>query len=261
MTKLEDGKAHAESYLAELRDTAEIRSLFSEILVGRNGQLKGAFTDEPFMKDRLDVAVNLKTTDPGALYRGLLVQAVTAFEHSVRLLITAAVEIKASKTKKYSALPEKLRNQHAYHAGQVLTHMKEGHLYGQSFPFDLLLKNLGDCFSDKDSYSLMPEVFTLLMGNATSTRLENLFEKLDLPPPFDPGVGDTSAIKRDRKEARKAEAAKLAKSQLDQLIKRRNTIVHGDLTVTVEPSDFTEAIDFFEAMIEALYEVVSKHLK
>lgn len=261
MTKLEDGKSYAEGYLAELRETAEIRNLFTDILVNRNGQLKGLFSQEPMMKRRLDEAARLKATEPGALYRGLFVQGVTTFENSVRQLVTAAVEITASKSAKYSYLPEKLRNHHAYHAGQVLSHMKEGHLFGQPFRFDLLVKNLGDCFTDQESYSMMPEVFTLLMGNATPGRLESLFEKLDLPEPFGPGVGETSSIQKNRNATRKTEAAKLARDELDRLIKMRNTIVHGDLTLTVQLSDFHEAIDFFEAMIDGLYEVVSNHLE
>jgi len=56
-------------------------------------------------------------------------------------------------------------------------------------------------------------------------------------------------------EQRQASAAKLAKEKLHEIIGVRNTLVHGDLSITVEQSDLDEAINFLEAMVGALDEL------
>ncbi len=164
MTSLDTPKTLASTYLSELRDTAEIRGIFSDILIGRNGELRGFLSYDRNVVDRLNDAARLKTTGPAALYRGLIVQSVSVFENFVKELASATIALNVNRAGRYSSLSDKFRNQHAYHAGQVLTHVNKGVLPGQKFGFSILMKNLGDCFSDQDSFDVMPEVFTLLMA-------------------------------------------------------------------------------------------------
>jgi hypothetical protein len=255
MAQLDSAKDRAFSYVAELRETAAVRQFFSEIIIGRNGELMGAFGYDAAVKARLTEAAKLKATPPSALYRGLFVQANTIFEAYVRDLSSIVAESKASKVSKYSELPDNFRLQHIHLSGQILQHMKTGTLAGQKFNFGGLTNALGQCFSDSDTFSIMPEVFTSMMGNATPDRLESLFEKIGLPEPFNPGVGRSGAIKKVFGEPRQASAAKLAREKLHEIIGVRNTLVHGDLSATVEQSDLDRAIDFLEAMIEALDEL------
>ncbi|MEC5293196.1 MAE_28990/MAE_18760 family HEPN-like nuclease [Aurantimonas sp. C2-6-R+9] len=255
MTQLDSAKDRAFSYLAELRQTAAVRQFFSEIIIGRNGDLMGAFGYDTAVKARLREAVKLKATPPAALYRGLFVQANSIFEAYVRDLSSIVAEHKVSRVTTYSELPEKFRLQHIHLSSQILQHVKTGAVAGQKFNFDRLTNALGQCFSNSHEFSIMPEVFTLMMGNATPDRLETLFEKLGLPEPFNPGVGRSAAIKKVIGEIRQASAAKLAKEKLHELVRLRNTLVHGDLSTAVEQSDLDEAVDFFEAMIESFDEL------
>jgi hypothetical protein len=255
MAQLDSAKDRAFSYVAELRETAAVRQFFSEIIIGRNGELMGAFGYDAAVKARLTEATKLKATPPSALYRGLFVQANTIFEAYVRDLSSIVAESKASKVSKYSELPDNFRLQHIHLSGQILQHMKTGTLAGQKFNFRRLTNALGQCFSDSDTFSIMPEVFTSMMGNATPDRLESLFEKIGLPEPFNPGVGRSGAIKKVFGESRQKSAAKLAREKLHEIIGIRNTLVHGDLSATVDQSDLDRAIDFLEAMIEALDEL------
>jgi hypothetical protein len=255
MTQLDNAKKRAFSYLAELRHTAAVRQFFSEIIIGRNGELMGAFGYDAAVKARLAQAAKLKATSPAALYRGLFIQANSIFEAYVRDLSSIVAENQASKVAKYSELPENFRLQHIHLSSQILQHMKTGTVAGQKFNFGLLTKALGQCFSNSDEFSIMPEVFTLMMGNPTPDRLETLFEKLGIPEPFNPGVGRSHAIKKVFGELRQASAAKLAKEKLSELVSLRNTLVHGDLSTAVEQSDLDEAVDFFEAMIESFDEL------
>ncbi|MFC2968057.1 HEPN domain-containing protein [Acidimangrovimonas pyrenivorans] len=255
MASLDTAKSRALDYAAELRATSEVRQYFTEIIIGRNGQLMGAFQHEPAAKARLVEAAKLKATPSSALYRGLFIQANSIFEAYVRDLSSIVVEHKASRAKKYSELPHSFRLQHIYFSGQILQHMKTGTLAGQKFNFDGLTDALGKCFSDAQPFSIMPEVFTLMMGNVTPDRLDSLFQKIGLPEPFNPGVGRNAAIKKVLNETRQPSAAKLASEKLLAIVGLRNTLVHGDLSATVEQSDFEEALGFLEAMVEALDEL------
>ena len=255
MAPLDRAKDRAFSYIAELRETAAVRQFFIEIIIGRNGQLIGALGYDQNVKALLLEAVRLKTTPPAALYRGLFIQANSIFEAYVRDLSSIVAEHTASKVTKYSELPEQFRNQHIHLSGQILQQMKTGTLAGQKFDFARLTSALGQCFSDTDPFSILPEVFTATMGNATADRLENLFEKIGLAEPFNPGVGQSGKIKKVLNETRQASAAKLAKEKLNEIVGVRNTLVHGDLSTAVEQSDLEEAFSFFEAMIEALDEL------
>lgn len=257
MAQLDRAKERAFLYIAELRETAAVRQFFIEIIIGRNGQLMGALNYDSEAKALLGEAARLKTTSPAALYRGLFIQANSIFEAYVRDLSSAIAEHTASKVTKYSDLPEKFRYQHIHFSGQVLQHMKTGTLAGQKFDFGRLTNALGQCFSDSVPFSIMPEVFTVNMGNATPDRLESLFEKIGLAEPFNPGVGQSAKIKKVFNEPRQASAAKLAKDKLHEIMGVRNTLVHGDLSTAVELSDLEEAINFLEAMIEALDELAS----
>ncbi len=255
MTQLDSAKDRAFTYLAELRQTAAVREFFSEIIIGRNGELMGAFNYDVVVKERLTQAVKLKTTSSAALYRGLFIQANSIFEAYVRDLSSIVAENKVSKVTKYSELPENFRHQHIYFSSQILQHIRTGTVSGQKFNFNRLTKALGQCFSDSDEFSIIPEVFTFMMGNATPDRLEALFEKLGLPEPFNPGVGRSAAIRKVLGELRQAVAAKLAKEKLHEFVGRRNTLVHGDLSASVEQSDLDEAIEFFQALIQSFDEL------
>ena len=261
MARLDSARDLAFSYVAELRETAAVRQFFTEIVISRNGELMGAFKYDQEAQASLRKAARLKATPPAALYRGLFVQANSIFEAYVRDLSSIVAENTASQVTKYSELPEDFRRQHIHLSSKVLQHMKTGTLVGQKFDFGRLTNTLGQCFSDSVPFSIMPEVFTLMMGNATPDRLESLFKKIGLPDPFNPGIGQSGAIKKVFNEPRHASAAKLAKEKLHEVVGVRNTLVHGDLSAAVEQSDLEEAFDFLEAMIEALDELARPFVK
>jgi len=255
MAKLDRAKARALAYIEELRQTSEVRQYFTDIVIGLNGPLVGYFSHDSEVKKRLIAATKLKATPAAALHRGLFVQANSVFEAYVRDLSTIVIENRAANVDKYSDLPDTFRGQHIHYSGLILQHMKTGTLAGQKFDFESLTAALGQCFTDASPFSIMPEVFTLLMGNVTSERLESLFGKIDLPDPFNVGVGGCSSIKQVFAERRNVVASRLARETLDNIVSKRNTIVHGDLSTTVEQSDLDEAIDFLEAMIKAIDEL------
>lgn len=256
MTEFDAAKARAFNYLKELRETAEIRQIFNDILVGRNGELLGLFAYDREIKDRIRGAANLKTTSTTVMYKGLFIQSHSVFESYVRDLSRIVLRKRSEAAANYFELPEDLRLNHIHYSAGVLRQIKSGTVSGQRFDFDGLIRALGNCFSGSEIFSIVPEVFTLMMGNASPDRLENLFRELGLEDPFNPGIGRNAHIKKVLNESRQAPAARLAKKELKRLLDLRNTLVHGDFSASVEKSDFDDAVNFFEAVIEGLHEIV-----
>lgn len=170
MEQLDRAKERAFSYISELRETAAVRQFFSEIIIGRNGELMGLLGYDPAVRARLTEAARLKATPPAALYRGLFVQANSIFEAYVRDLSSIVAEKIASKATIYSELPEKFRVQHIHLSSQVLQHMRTGTLAGQKFDFGRLTSALGHV-DKRDSTDLRPVIQAhLYVGDELGTQ-------------------------------------------------------------------------------------------
>lgn len=251
MSKLDDAKSVADSYLDEVVSTVEIRQAYTNIVVGMGGTIMGALQDQP-SKSLVQRALRHSRTEASAVYRPLMVQVCSIFENYVRSLATAIIEERFETLELYENLSEGFRNDHITHAARVLMHVKKGHVMGSPYPFNVLLHNLGHGISGQKGYKLNPEIFTKLMGNPTSARLCELFETLALPPPFSDSLGQNAGLQAFFNERTRRRVAESAEKLLDQKLGRRNDIVHGDLTLVVDQTEIEQTLGFFRALIAAL---------
>ncbi|MBS4051232.1 MAG: hypothetical protein KGZ69_08515 [Methylomonas sp.] len=251
MASLESAKTTAENYLEEILSTIQIRQSYHDIVVSQSGVLFSAFAHDSVAKGKLKEALKYKGTDANSLYMALVVQANGVFEQYIRAFTSAVLDVRRSACTKYSELDEKLRYEHIVCSARVLSFLKKGNVNGQEFNFDQLISHLGVCFSDEPDFYLGGEVFTILLGNCTPSRLEGLFESLGLPVPFSDLIGENAKLKKRIKETKRAKVAKMAREELERLINLRNTIVHGDLRPTVTLTEVTESVEFFFALIDA----------
>lgn len=251
MAALDKAKSTADAYFDELRATAEIRKVYHDIIVLNAQVLYGAFANDSKMRERIGAALKLKTTDESALLKGLLVQAVAVFEEFIRQVVSSAIDRKVKSSGKYSELNEGLRNGFLVHSGRVLTYYGSGSVNGVQYDFSKLTESLAMCLADEAGYFLEARVFTVLMGNCTPDRLKKLFEVIGLPQPFSAEFGECPELKKVTGEAGKVQAAKKSEVRLSQLIKLRNDIAHGDITVAITPNDLEEHIQMLAALTDA----------
>lgn len=256
MSKLDDAKSIADSYLDEIEGTIEIRQTYSTIVVAMSGRLMSALGTDNYSKDVVQQALRYKTVDAGALYRPLFVQLHGIFENYIRSLVQAVIEDRFETVAEYKDQPEGFRKDHITHAARVLIHWKEGNIHGLTYPFELLLKNLGVGLSGGKGYKLNPEIFTKFMGNPTSGRLEKLFASLSLPEPFSDKLGQNAKLKDYFADRAKGRVSERARETLDEKIDLRNDIVHGNLTRAVDLTELKDALDFFRAFIASLDQLV-----
>lgn len=256
MSKLDEAKSLANSYLDEIDATIEIRQTYPNIVVALAGPLMGAVEGNRAAKAAIQQALRHKTIDPGTLYRAMMVQIHGVFENYIRSLATAVVEERFEVVEFYPDLEPRFRNDHIVHVARVLTHVKSGNVSGIAYNFDTLLTNLAKGLSGQRGYKLNPEVYTILMGNCTTERIEKLFEAISLPEPFSDSLGQSPEIKAHFGDKTKGRVAIRASEKLDDQINIRNDIVHGDLTRSVDLNSLRDTLNFFRALICGLDRLV-----
>ena len=260
MNSVERAMNTARMHIEEAEATARIRSAYTSIIVSNAQSLFLVFKSGE-QKKNLSIALKDKDTDASMLFRGLLVQVNGVFENFVRSLCVAIVEKKCADAGTYNGLDERIRTEHIVHSARILTHLKAGNVHGNRYDFGTLQTNLAKCMLDINDYRVQPDVFTLFMGNCTSSRLTELFKSLSLSDPFDDELGKHTTLRKWAKDQSSRRVAKVAKSTLDEQIAIRNDIAHGNLTKAVSQTEFEFSVNFFLAFIEALAEKVSTELK
>ncbi|MER8425009.1 HEPN domain-containing protein [Mesorhizobium sp. M1403] len=256
MSKMDDAKSLADSYLEEIEATIEIRQSYTNIVVAMAGPLMGALKHDKAAQTAVQQALKYKTVDPSTLYKPMIVQIHGVFENYIRSLVKAVIEERFEVVELYSSLEQGFRNNHVAHAARVLAHVKSGNILGVAYNFDNLLTNLGRGLSGQKGYRLNPEVYTKLMGNCTAERLEKLFEAISLPEPLSDALGQNAQIKAHFDDKTKGRVAIRAKEKLDAQINLRNDIVHGDLTRVVDLTALRDTLGFIRALSAGLDQLV-----
>lgn len=240
-----------EDFFSELESTAAIRVAFMEIVVANSTSLFTAFGHDKVAKSKLQDVLKLKTVDTNALYRGLFIQSVAIFEDFVRKMVNYVIQIHKMKEKQYSKLSDSLQNYFISSSGSVLSHYGSGTVNGVKYDFEHLTKSLVTCLSDSEDYYIEPRVFTISMGNCTSSRVENLFSKICLDDDIFLSISSYPELKRTVMEKRKSAASILIKDKLDTIIHTRNDIAHGELTRSISKDDFEDTTLFLRGLIKA----------
>ena len=235
MSSVESALEIARMQIEEAEATARIRNAYTNIIVQQAQSLYQIF-DDTNRRKMLQRALKDKDTDASMLFRGLIMQIISVFENFIRSLCVIIVEKKSADAGRYYALDEKIREEHIWHSAKILTYLKGGDVKGIKYDFEGLQISLANCILDTNDFNVRPDVFTLLMGNCTSSRLVELFESLSLSGPFDDSLGEHLELKRCTNERSKRKVAKFAESTLNDHIALRNDIAHGNLTRSVSSS-------------------------
>lgn len=249
----------AVTQIEDMQATARIWRCYSDLLVNRSSILYPAFKNEP-EKSLYRNALKDSRTDSSALYRGLVIQLNSILEGYIRGLVGVFVDEKCRVATNYEELDKNLRLEHIVSSAKILTFLKAGNINGIRHDFDLTQKNLANCLLGSSDYKLNKEVFTLLMGNCTPDRVENLFASLGLDAPFDDSLGDSKLLQKWAGDTKRRRVAVAAKDELSRQISMRNEIVHGNVSKALNQTDFDAAAEFFLALIDGLNEIAKKSL-
>jgi RiboL-PSP-HEPN len=260
MNPFERAISTSDAYMREITATADMRQCYNDIVVSQASTLFAAFSENKLAKSSLTRALALKLTDSNTLFRGLMIQVHANFENYIRLYISAVIAQKFESKETYSEIEEEVRHEHLIHVAKIILKIKSGSISGSNYDFDTLLRNLGSCLTNRSKFALNSEVFTVLMGNCTPDRLENLFNALKLRAPFDVITGKNKSLKIWSGETSPARVASRTRQELGRQIDLRNDIVHGNITRAVSLTDLQISLQFFQALISALDEMAREQL-
>ena len=208
MSSVQSALRIARMQIEEAEATARINNAYKTIIVSHTQTLCEIF-DDIGRREMLDRALADKHTDTSMLFRGLLVQMIGVFENFIRSLCEAVVKKKSDDVDRYSALDEKIRREHIWHSAKILTYLKEGNVKGIQYDFEGLQVSLANCILDVKNFNVQSDVFTLLMGNCTPSRLVGLFQSLSLPDPFNDSLGEHLGLQKYAKSKSKPKSGKI----------------------------------------------------
>ena len=251
MEPVERALKTAEAQIEEAEATARIRSAYLAIVVSNAPALFGLFTEQD-KRNTLSRALLDRDTDSSMLHRGLIVQVNGIFENFVRSICDAVLAIKSRRVGSFSELEEKIRNEYVHQSAVVLTHARKGNVRGRSYDFCRLQTSLVGCVLGREDLEVRADVFTLLLGNCTSSRLSSLFKALCLTDPFGDHIGSHSGLRKCANERSKRKVATFAKRTLDEQIKLRNEFAHGNLTKSVTLAELQFSVQFFREYIKSV---------
>lgn len=250
----------AEAQIEEAEATARIRNSYSEIMA-TNAQALFTLIVEGNQRKVLTQALKDINTDSSMLHRGLIVQVSGIFENFVRSICEAVLAQKARNAGRFADLDIRIQTEYIHQSAVVLTHSKEGSVRGRNYDFEGLKRDLAGCMLNKEDFEIRAEVFTLLMGNCTSSTLTQFFGALCLTDPFDDRIGEHSGLKKYANQRSKRKVAKFVKRTLDEQIHVRNEVAHGNLTRSVTPHDFQNYVQFFKQYMNALALSINEDLR
>ena len=170
MKAVERALSTAEAQIEEAEATERIRNAYFTIVVSNAQALFGLFAEYDKTK-ALTQALEHKNTDSSMLHRGLILQINGIFESYIRSICDAVLTMKSRNVNSFFELDEKIRNEYIYRSAVILTHAKDGNVRGKSYDFDGLKTGLAGCFLGVADFEVRTEVFTLMMGNCTPSRL------------------------------------------------------------------------------------------
>lgn len=252
MASIDDAVGLSELYYQELLSTAEIRQAFQDIVVSQSQYIFQAIKHDKELTGRYKTALRLKTVDKSALLKGLLIQAVAIYEDFIREMVSCIVSKLTSNATKYDDLSLKIKNGFITSTGRVLAFYGSGTVNGVKYDFNNLTDSLVSCLSSREGYYIDPRVFTILLGNCTSSRLTSLLNLLGVSDDIFEDIKSDNGLMKVFNETRKSQVVELSKNKLDDLINVRNDIAHGDLTRSISGDELEDAISFLKALIRAL---------
>lgn len=250
MSALERALETLTANLDEIRSTLRSRTDLIDGVAAVATLVQPHLADLPHERNRFKAALTARRVSSDSMNRGLFLTSISAFEAFVKMMVSALVQLKSAGVGKFSELPATFRQHYVVRASQVLSNVGSGTVKGIPYNFSSLQNSIGVCFTNAAKPLLDGEVFTILMGNPTWRRLNEVLEGIGIANPFDQAFGSSAAIRGWAKGTWKGNLTE-AEKKLDELMAKRNSIVHVAQPTTIVEQDVIDACEFFEAIARA----------
>ena len=239
------------SGLGEIRSTLAARSAQVDGIAAVASIVMPMLKGRAYEREKFEAALQGRRVALDSFYRGLFVASVSSFERFVKMFVSALVQKKSVGASKFSELHPTFQQQYIIRASQVMANVGSGSVKGIPFNFSALQRSVGVCLTDTARPPLEGDVFTILMGNPTWSRLNDVLESLGIADPFNQSFGSNASIRSWGQTSWKRNLSD-AEAKLNELMDQRNLIVHAAQPITIVEQDILDACAFFEAMAGGL---------
>lgn len=206
-------------------------------------------------------------------HAAFVVALYAAFEKFVESLVSAYAQLMASRTA-YAALPQNLRSKHLNRSAEILARGRLGEGRYAGLTAHGLVKNLFDCLSASNPYTLNEIAITHHDQNLRVKQVDALFSVLDINKVLGIEQATQVVCKADTmlrwfNDVEGSESVEVVPSEtieqrLKGVVERRNEVAHrgGNPDNLLGVADMREVSDFMHAYTRSLFEVaVTAYLK
>lgn len=240
--------------LDEVEYNARIRRGFEQLIVPSASRFLADVSIMDEQKREFIEYIKLKGADASVNYRGLYILECSIFEYFCKQLIRNMVEEISTSSSDFEGISNTLIAANYAYTGLYFSKNRDGYISGTDRQkFERYSENLVTCRERSSRVRLNAEVFVESLGNCTPTQLEARFKELGLEPPFNDKIAGFPELKRYFGSSRTRSIAKSARAELEEMIARRNRIVHSSaVSETVTFDQIIGTKQFIYALIGAI---------
>lgn len=242
----------------EITANAKIREGFERFVVANAAVFYNSGTLHGDQKRDFSNYLKLKSADATIFYRALLILVCTTYEVFWKQVIQNIIQEMSAAATSFDKLPERLVAANFAYTGQYFNSKRsEYSLPATKKTFEQMTSQLTSCRENSKKYDLNHMVFTEFMGNCTPNQLEKRFEEIGILEPFGDAIAGAPELRSFFGGGGTRDVAKKTKVELEQLIDRRNALVHsssGAETVTID--ELMQAV----SLVRAYSHSVARHI-
>jgi hypothetical protein len=200
-------------------------------------------------------------TDLNFIFQSLYVQAWSAFELFIRMLIVSYLEEICKRASDYESLKKaKLIDRNLYHSGVALQQVLENRS-NLNIDFTSIAKNIGTSVPDSKDVVLNVLSFGIFLKGPSARGVEEALRRIGITDFNWDTIGGAKAVQKALGTQRVRDTAKQVTEFLQSAEKIRNNIVHrGENIQPVTEADLRQEVGLFRVIGNALVEFLKGSL-
>jgi RiboL-PSP-HEPN len=224
-----------------------------------SGEILSWIAGEDELRTVVEQFRSSRLSDLNFLHQSLYVQAWSAFELFIRLLIVSYVEEVCNRADDFESLNKaKLIEHNLYHTGVTLQQIRENR---SNFAIDFftVAKNVGTSIPESRKVVLNAPSFVMFLGGPSVRGIEEALKRVGFKEFNWDKVGEAPPVQKAFGTRKTRETAKQVTEFLQSAEKTRNNIVHcGENIQPVTEADLRQEICVFRAVGDALAEFLKQ---
>lgn len=211
-------------------------------------------------RDLHRAATGLGTTLTVVAYEGAFLTVCAEFELAIREMIEVFIDRACAAKPTFGALPSAMQKRQHAGCAKIITHIDRPNF--NHLTVDQVVDCLYSCHptSSLPRYRLLPEAFSENERNFSWSMLKEVMDRLGVANFLD-RIGIHTGMAAHFGAQVGPRTANLVVSRLDEMMRRRNNIVHrGRTTHSPSATDVKECAAFLAALVISVSDVLSAHL-